>query len=378
MKVYLDNGATTMTDPEVVKAMLPYFTKRFGNASSLHSFGEEAKKALENSRKIVAKALNAMPSEIIFTSGGTESDNLAVKGIAFHNGKGHIITSKIEHPAVLRSCKALESRGFEISYLDVDEEGFVNLEELGSCISRETILVSIMHANNEIGTIQEISEIGKLCCEKGIVFHTDAVQSFTKVPIDVERVKVDLISMSSHKIHGPKGVGALYIREGTKIEKLSDGGGHEFKLRAGTENVSGIVGFAKAVSLCNKSHIEHMRELKDRLIERVLEEIPNTHLNGAMERRLCNNANFAFEGVEGEAVLFHLNLKGIAASTGSACSSKDAKPSHVLEAIELKPELLSGSLRLTLSRFNTKEEIDYCVDVLKEVVQSLREMGDET
>lgn len=378
MKVYLDNGATTMTDPKVVKTMLSYFTKNFGNASSLHSWGEEAKKALENSRKIVAKALNAKPSEIIFTSGGTESDNLAIKGIAFHHGKGHIITSKIEHPAVLRSCKALERKGFEITYLDVDEKGFVNIEELESCISRETILVSIMHANNEIGTIQEISEIGKICCEKGIVFHTDAVQSFTKVPIDVERVKVDLISMSSHKIHGPKGVGALYIREGTMIEKLSDGGGHEFELRAGTENVSGIVGFAKAVSLCSKAHIDYMKELRDRLISRVLEEIPNTHLNGAMDKRLCNNANFSFEGVEGEAVLFHLNLKGIATSTGSACSSRDTKPSHVLEAIGLKSELLSGSLRLTLSRFNTKEEIDYCVDVLKEVVGSLREMGDKT
>ncbi|MFQ6089214.1 MAG: cysteine desulfurase family protein [Candidatus Methanofastidiosia archaeon] len=378
MKVYLDNGATTMTDPKVVKTMLSYFTKNFGNASSLHSWGEEAKKALENSRKIVAKALNAKPSEIIFTSGGTESDNLAIKGIAFHHGKGHIITSKIEHPAVLRSCKALERKGFEITYLDVDEKGFVNIEELESCISRETILVSIMHANNEIGTIQEISEIGKICCEKGIVFHTDAVQSFTKVPIDVERVKVDLISMSSHKIHGPKGVGALYIREGTMIEKLSDGGGHEFELRAGTENVSGIVGFAKAVSLCSKAHIDYMKELWDRLISRVLEEIPNTHLNGAMDKRLCNNANFSFEGVEGEAVLFHLNLKGIATSTGSACSSRDTKPSHVLEAIGLKSELLSGSLRLTLSRFNTKEEIDYCVDVLKEVVGSLREMGDKT
>jgi cysteine desulfurase len=376
MRIYLDNGATTRTDPQVVKSMLPYFTEKYGNASSLHEFGRDAKEALERAREIVANKINASPEEIIFTSGGSESDNLALKGVAYINKeKKHIITSKIEHPAVLSTCKELESEGFKVSYLNVDEEGFVNLEELKSLITDKTALVSIMHANNEIGVIQPIGEIAKICKKHKVLFHTDAIQSFTKVPIDVKKQGIDLISFSSHKIHGPKGVGALFIRRGVKIKKQIFGGHHEFDLRAGTENIPGIVGFAKAVELANKEHIAQMTKLRDKLIDEITRQIPDVKLNGSMDKRLCNNVNLSFRYIEGESLLLHLDMKGIAVSTGSACSSQSLEPSHVLMAIGLEPEIAHGSIRFTLSRYTKEQEIDYTVKNLKEVVENLRKIS---
>jgi cysteine desulfurase len=374
MKVYLDNGATTMVDAKVLEAMKPYFTQKYGNASSLHSFGREANEGLEHARNIIAAKIKADPSEIIFTSGGTESDNLAIKGIAYaHKEKGnHIITSPIEHPAVTNACKTLEKEGFRITYLNVDKEGFIDLEQLKKEINEKTILVSIMHANNEIGTIQDIDAIGKICRERNVLFHSDAVQSFTKVPIDVTKTNVDLLSFSSHKIHGPKGIGALYIRKGTILRKIQDGGSQEFHRRAGTENVSGAVGFAKAVELSNEKELTQIRKLQQRLITG-LKKIPDTQLNGPLgEKRLCNNVNFVFNFIEGEAMLLHLDMKGIAVSTGSACSQRDLKPSHVLTAIGLRPDVAHGSIRFTLSRFNNAKEIDYTIKCVKDVVKNLR------
>jgi cysteine desulfurase len=377
MKVYLDNGATTRVDDEVLKAMLPYFNKKYGNASSLHQFGVEAKEAMDKARAIIAKKLNAEPEEIIFTSGGTESDNLAIKGIAYNNkNKGnHIITTKIEHHAVLNSCKQLEKEGFKVTYLDVDKDGLVKLEELKKAISDKTILVSINHANNEIGTIQDLETISKICKESDIYLHSDAVQSFTKVPIDVKKVNIDLISMSSHKIHGPKGIGALFIKKGVKIKKLADGGDHEFKIRAGTENIPGIVGFAKAVEMIKEKDINQMTELRDYLINRIIKEIPDVKLNGHKEKRLCNNVNISFKYIEGESLLLHLDIKGIAVSTGSACSSKSLEPSHVLLAIGLSHEIAHGSIRFTLSKYTTKQEIDYTIKNLKDIVKNLRKIS---
>ena len=377
MRVYLDNGATTQVGKGVVKAMEPYFLKVYGNASSLHTFGQEAKKALEESRKIIAKKINAEPEEIIFTSGGTESDNLALKGIAFANkDKGkHIITTKIEHHAVERTCKFLESDGFKVTYLDVDKEGFINLEQLKDSITKDTILVSIIHANNEIGTIQDIESIGKLCKEKNIYFHTDTVQSLTKVPIDVKNQNITLASFSAHKIHGPKGIGALYIKKGTKIKKILDGGAQENNIRAGTENLPSIIGFAKAVEISKEDDLKRMEKLRDYFIERTLKEIPETKLNGPKKERLCNNINITFKYIEGEALLIKLDDKGIAVSTGSACSSRELKPSHVLTAIGLHPAMAHGSIRFTLSKFTTKEELDYTIKNVKEVVAELRSIS---
>ena len=371
MKTYLDNAATTKISDEVLKAMQPYFNEKYGNASSLHSFGTEAKQAVENARKIIAKSINAEPKEIIFTSGGTESDNIAIKEIAFtHKQDGnHIITSKIEHPAVLETCKFLETIGFKITYLDVDKNGLIDLKQLEKSIKKDTILVSIIHANNEIGTIQDIEEIGKICKKHKIIFHTDAVQSYTKIPINVKNI--DLMSLSAHKIHGPKGIGALYVKKGTGIGSLIHGGGHEQGLRSGTENVSGIVGFAEAVKTADNKNIEKFR---DKLINELL-KIPETILNGHKTKRLCNNVNVSFKYIEGEALILQLDSKGIAASTGSACSSKQLEPSHVLLAIGLKPEDAHGSLRLSLSRFTTEKEIDYVVKQIKEVVENLRKIS---
>ena len=377
MKVYLDHGATTPTDKEVVKAMMPYLTKDFGNASSLHQFGQKSKEALEYSREIIAKKLNAEPKEIIFTGSGSESDNLAIKGVAYANkDKGnHIITSRIEHPAVLETCKALEKEGFSVTYLNVDKEGFIDLEELKNAITDKTILVSIIHANNEIGVIEPIEEIGNICKEKNILFHTDTVQSFTKVPIDVKKINVDLISLSGHKIHGPKGIGALFIKNGIKIQKIIHGGHQENNKRAGTENIPGIVGFAKAVELANEEHIKYMTKLRDKLIDG-LEKVSNNQLNGPRgDKRLCNNVNFSFHFIEGESALLRLDMKGIAISTGSACSSQSLTPSHVLTAIGLKPEIAHGSLRLTLGRENTEQEIDYVLKVLPKIVKELRDIS---
>ncbi|UCD03926.1 MAG: cysteine desulfurase [Candidatus Woesearchaeota archaeon] len=373
-RVYLDNGASTNVDPKVLEVMLPYFTEKYANASSGHTFAQESKNALENSRKIIAKSINAKTDEIIFTSGGTEANNLALKGIAFQNkDKGnHIITTKIDHSCVLESCKWLESQGFKVTYLDVDEEGFVNPTDLKKAITDKTIIVSIIHGNNEIGIIQDLETLGKICREKGVLFHTDACQSYTKTEIDVKKQNVDLMTLNSHKIHGPKGVGALYIKDGIKITPWQHGGGHEKGLRAGTENIHGIVGFAEAVKIANKKHVEHMIELRDKLINGAL-EIKGSRLNGPRgNKRLCNNVNLSFKGVEGEALGGYLDSKNICSSTGSACSTRSLEPSHVLKAIGLSNEEANGSVRLTLSRFNTEEEIDYVLKVLPKFVKKLR------
>lgn len=376
MKVYLDNGATTQVAKEITQTMQMILTKKFGNPNSLHSFGEEAKEEMEKARMIIAKKINADPSEIIFTSGGTESNNLAIKGIVYKNKeKNHIITSAIEHPAVSRTCEALEKEGFKITYLSVDREGFIDLKKLEDAITPQTILVTIMHANNEIGTIQDIESIGKICLAKNVMFHTDAVQSFTKVPIDVKKINVDLMSLSAHKIHGPKGIGVLFIRKGVRLKPLFTGGEQEGKTRAGTENTSGIVGFGKAVELIKEKDVEKMKQLRDKLIKG-LEKIPDTIINGPRgDKRLANNVNASFKYVEGESLLYHLDGKGIAVSTGSACSSHSLSPSHVLIAIGLKPEEAHGSIRLTLSKYTTKEEIEYTIKNLKEVVEGLRKIS---
>ena len=378
MKIYLDNGSTTRVDDEVVEEMSIYLKERYGNASSLHQLGREANDALEKSRQTIAQKINAEPDEIVFTPGGSESDNLAIKGIAYANkDKGnHIITSKIEHPAVTESCKALEREGFKITYLDVDKEGFVDLGQLKKSITDNTILVSIIHANNEIGTIQDLESIGEICKDSGVLLHSDAVQSFCKVPIDVERTNIDLLSFSAHKVHGPKGVGALFIRKGTKIKKLNHGGGQEHNLKAGTENIPGIAGFAKAVEIYGKRHVEHMKKLSSKLIKDILGNVEACRLNGPKGKdRLCNNVNIVFEYIEGEAILMQLDLKGIAVSTGSACSSQSLKPSHVLMAIGLPHEIAHGSIRFTLSKYTTEEDIDYTVRTVKEIVKDLRELS---
>ncbi len=376
MKVYLDNGATTMVDKKVVDSMLPFYVDKFGNASSLHQFGVEANEVLSDARKIIANKINAYPEEIVFTGCGSESDNLAIKGIAYSNKeKNHIITSLIEHPAVLETCKALEKQGFEVTYLEVDKGGFIDLNELKKSINGRTCLVSIIHANNEIGTIQDIKKIGDICKEKKVYFHTDAVQSFTKIDIDVRKINVDLISFSGHKIHGPKGVGALYVKKGVEIKKLIHGGHQEFDLRAGTENIPGVVGFAEAVELCNKEHIVYMAKLRDKLINGLL-KIKDTQLNGTTgNKRLCNNVNIIFRYIEGESLLLRLDMNGIAVSTGSACSSQDLRPSHVLTAIGLRPDVAHGSIRFTLSRFTTEKEIDYVLKIIPKLVEELRQFS---
>ena len=379
MRIYLDYAATTPLDPRVLNAMKPYFYKKFGNSMSLHSFGLEAKKALEESRETVAKFMNAKPEEVVFTGSATESDNFALKGIAFANkekGK-HIITSAIEHHAVLESCKWLEKQGFELTYLPVDKYGLIDLEKLRNSIRDDTILVSIMHANNEIGTIEPIEEIGKICKERGVLFHTDAVQSFGKISIDVNKMNVDLLSLSAHKFYGPKGVGATFIRKGTNIEPLLHGGGHEFGLRSSTVNIPGIVGLAKAVELRKKemkSEAKKLTKLRDYLIKNVL-KIENSHLNGHQTKRLPNNANFWFAFIEGEALVLQLDSYGIAASTGSACSSATLEPSHVLMAIGLKHEEAHGSLRLSLGKYTTKADIDYTIKFLPKAVEMLRKLS---
>jgi len=376
MRVYLDNSATTRTAPEVADAMLPFFVDKYGNASSIHSFGEAAKEALENAREQISKYINAEPDEIIFTSGGTESDNLAIKGAAYalkDKGK-HIITSRFEHPAVLEVCQALEKEGFEVTYLSVSKEGFVDIEKLKESIKSDTILVTVMHANNEIGTIQDIEKIGSICMEKGIVFHTDAVQSVGKTPLDVKKMHVDLASFSAHKFHGPKGIGALYVRKKDKIKKLFQGGSQEMNLRPGTENVSGAVGFSTALKLLDEEDIKKMSELRNYLIDELL-SIPEASLNGSRENRLCNNVNVSFSHIEGESILLGLDDKGIAVSTGSACTSQKLEPSHVLLALGVKPEDAHGSIRFSLSKYTTKKEIDYTINAVKTVVENLRKIS---
>ena len=377
MRIYMDNAATTRVDDEVVKAMLPYFTGKYGNASSLHSFGTEARDAIEKSREMVASLIGAEREEIIFTAGGTESDNIAIKGTAFREGKGHIITCQIEHPAVMNTCRYLEKKGFDVTYLPVDEYGLVNPGDVEDAIRDDTILITIMHANNEIGTIEPVDEISRIARGRGVVFHTDAVQTVGKIPVDVKKMGVDMLSLSSHKIYGPKGVGALYIKKGTKVEPIIHGGGHERGLRPSTENVPGIVGLGKACEIAGKrmeSDVRRLTDMRDRLIKGVL-EIEESYLNGHPEKRLPNNAHFRFTAVEGESLLLSLDDKGVAASTGSACSSKELKPSHVLLAIGLNEVQAHGSLRLTLGRENTREEVDYVVGILPEIVKKLRDMS---
>ncbi|MFH1237487.1 MAG: cysteine desulfurase family protein [Candidatus Aenigmatarchaeota archaeon] len=376
MEAYLDNGATTKVDPRVLKVMMPYFSKAYGNASSLHKPGRDAKKAMDLAREIIAKKLNAEAGEIIFTSGGTESDNLALRGAAYANrGKGkHIITTKIEHPAVLNTCRSLANEGFEVTFLDVDSEGFVDITALGKAIRKDTIIVSVIHGNNEIGTLQDIARIGALCRQRGVLFHTDAVQSFAKVPIDVKRMNIDLLSISGHKLNGPKGIGALFVRSGVKIQPISYGGHQETGLRPGTENIPGIVGLARTAELIGPREINQMAKLRDALVKGLL-SINESYLNGPRRERLCNNANISFKGVEGEALLMYLDTKGVHVSTGSACSSRDEGPSHVLSAINADPECIMGSLRFTLSKFTTQKEIDYAVKATKETVAHLRKVS---
>ncbi len=377
MKVYFDNAATTRTCDEAVEAMLPFFTTKYGNASSLHSWGREAREALERGREAVAAFLGADADEIIFTSGGTESDNIAIQGIAARHGGGHIITSAVEHPAVLNTCKYLEKKGFSVTYLSVDRYGMVDVEALERELRDDTILISIMHANNEIGTIEPVEEIGHVARKHGIPFHTDAVQSAGKLPIDVKSMPVDMLSISSHKLHGPKGVGALYVKRGVKLEPLMHGGGHERGLRSSTENVAGIVGFARACEVAHhdmKEDVKTMKTLRDIIIKNVL-EIEESYLTGHPTRRLPNNASFYFRGIEGESLILMLDSMGIAASTGSACSSKKLQASHVLLATGVRAEDAHGSLRISLSRYNTCEEVDYFLETLPRVIQELRKIS---
>ncbi|MBR9701332.1 cysteine desulfurase [Candidatus Pacearchaeota archaeon] len=388
--IYFDNAASTKTDEKVIEAMMPYFGEKFGNASSVHVKGQEAKQAMEKARKMIARSIGARTHEIIFTSGGTESNNLVLKGLFWENylEKDHIITTKIEHDCVLNTCKWLEKKGGEVTYLDVDNEGFVDLEQLKNAITDKTIVVSVIHGNNEIGTIQDLEEIGRVCKEKGTLFHTDACQSYTKTPLDVKRDNLDLVTLNSHKIHGPKGVGALYIKDGIKINALFHGGGHERNIRSGTENISGIVGFAKSVEIANTHRsvypklqnkgakdVERMEKMRDKLIEEIL-KIENTKLNGPRgEKRLCNNINVSFNNVEGEAVGGYLEQKGFCTSTGSACASHSLETSHVLKSIGLTPVQGNSSIRVSISKFTTDEEVDFFLEVLPSIITKLRRIS---
>lgn len=379
-RVYVDNSATTPMHPQVLEEMLPYFTERFGNPSSIHSFGREGKQAMDRARDRVAKSLGAGSGEIYFTGSGTEADNWALKGTAYANRDrgNHIITSKVEHHAVLHACKYLERYGFDVTYLDVDEYGMVNPEDLKKAIKDSTILISIMFANNEIGTIQPVEEIGKIAKEKGIYFHTDAVQAMGNTAIDVGRQNIDLLSISAHKIRGPKGVGALYIKKGVKIDNLVHGGAQERKKRSGTENIASVVGLGRAAQLASdnlEGHVRKMTLLRDRLIDGIRERIEHVRLNGHPTQRLPNNINFSFDFIEGEALLLSLDMVGIAASSGSACTSGSLDPSHVLLATGLCHETAHGSLRISLGDINTGEDIDYILEQLPPIVERLRKLS---
>lgn len=379
-KIYMDYAATTFTRPEVLNEMLPYFTEKFGNPSSIYSISRDTQLAIDKARERVAKAINAEKDEIFFTGGGSEADNWAIKGAAFSNLKkgNHIITSNIEHHAVLHTCEFLEKNGFDITYLPVNEEGFISLEDLKNAITDKTILVSIMFANNEIGTIEPIKEIGKICREKGIYFHTDAVQATGHIPIDVKDMNIDMLSMAGHKFYGPKGVGALYIKRGVKISNLIHGGGQEKGRRAGTENIAGIVGIGKALELSAAEIPEEskrIKKLRDKLIDGLL-KVPYSRLNGPKDtNRLPNNVNICFRFIEGESILLLLDSYGICASSGSACTSGSLDPSHVLLAIGLKHEIAHGSLRLTLGIDTTEEDVDYAIETIPKVVERLRNMS---
>ena len=378
--IYLDNAATTKTAPEVVNEMLPYFSESYGNPSSIYSLAQKSKEAIDKARAQIANVISAKPEEIYFTAGGSESDNWALKAtFEFFKGKGnHIITTKIEHHAILHTCAYLESLGAKITYLDVDKDGLVNPEDVRAAITPETILISVMFANNEIGTIEPIKEIGEIAKEHKILFHTDAVQAFCQVPINVDEMNIDMLSSSAHKINGPKGIGFLYIRKGVKIKSFVHGGAQERKRRAGTENVPGIVGYGKAAEMASANLSERTakeKEIRDYMIKRISEEIPHAKLNGHRTKRLPNNVNFSFEFVEGESMLLWLDQAGICASSGSACTSGSLDPSHVLLAIGLVHDIAHGSLRLTLSEEITKEDADFTVDKLKEIVEYVRNMS---
>jgi len=378
-KIYLDYAATTPVDKRVVKAMEPFFSEKFGNTMSLHYFGQETKLALEQSRKTIADLINAEPNEIIFTASATESNNLAFKGIVFGNkSKGnHIIISSIEHSCIVESAKWLQSQGFKVTKLPVDKYGLVNPRDIEKAITKKTVLVSVMHASNEIGTVEPIAKIGEICRKKGIYFHTDASQSFGKIPIDVKKMNIDLLTASSHKMYGPKGVALLYIRNGVKIEPILHGGGQENGQRSSTVNIPAIVGFAKAVKICKKEMTKEnkrLSKLRDKLIKSIL-KIKNSHLNGHPQKRLANNANFWFDFIEGESLVMHLDLKGIACSTGSACSSFKLEPSYVLLATGLKPHQAHGSLRVSLGRFTTEKEINQLIKVLPKIVKHIRQIS---
>lgn len=372
--VYFDNAATTRLDEEVLKKMMPYLTNKYGNASSIYKLGRESRKAVEDAREKIAEAINAEPEEIYFTAGGSESDNTILRGIAYsYKEKGnHIITSKIEHPAILETCKQLEKEGFEISYVGVDKNGIINLEELENLIKENTILISIMFANNEIGTIQPVEEIGKIAKRHNIIFHTDAVQAVGSVKIDVKQMDIASLSMSAHKFYGPKGIGAIYVKKGIRFQKFINGGHQEKNKRAGTENVPAIVGMGKAIELAYEhldEHTDRIKELRDYYIDEIQKRIPDVIVNGDMNKRLPGNANISFENVDGEAMLLNLDLKGICASAGSACSSGSLEASHVLLAIGVPADVAHSSLRVSIGKYNTKEEIDYLIDSLVEIVK---------
>ena len=378
--IYLDNNATTKLDDAVLKEMMPYLTEQYANPSSIYKFGKVGRKAVENARKIVAKTLNCEEDEVYFTSGGSESDNTAIRGIAYaYKNKGnHIISSKIEHPAVLETLKQLEREGFEVTYIGVDEDGIIKLDELKSSIKDTTTLITIMYANNEIGTIEPIEKIGAIAKEHNIIFHTDAVQAVGSVKIDVKSQNIDSLSLSAHKFHGPKGVGALYVRRGVRFNKFINGGHQERNKRAGTENVAGIVGLGKAIELAYEGLEEKnkkIKELRDYYVKEITSKIPYTKINGSMEKRLPGNSNISFRFIEGEGILLNLDNAGICASSGSACTSGSLDPSHVLLAIGLPHEIAHGSIRMSLSKYTTKEEIDYVIEKMVEIVARLRSMS---
>ena len=380
MKVYMDNAATTKLSPDVLNAMMPYLTDIYGNASSVHAFGREAREGVEHARNQVAAAINASPDEIFFTAGGTESDNMAIKGVAHKYAKKgkHIITTAIEHHAVLHTCEALEKEGYEVTYLPVDEDGLISVEQVRAAMRDDTLLVTVMFANNEVGTIEPIAEIGALCRERNVLFHTDAVQAVCHVPIDVKVMNIDLMSISAHKFHGPKGIGALYCRKGIVLEPVIVGGAQERKRRAGTENVAGIVGLGAAIERAHKNMSADMARvsaLRDKLISGILKNIPHVKLNGHPTQRLPQNINFSIRYIEGESILLMLDINGIAASSGSACTSGSLDPSHVLLAMGIPHEIAHGSLRLTLSDMTTDEEVDYVLETLTKTVKRLRDMS---
>lgn len=379
-RIYFDHSATTPVDHDVASLMMEYMTEKFGNPSSIHSFGREVRKAVDEAREKLAALIGANDNEIFFTSGGTEADNLALKGVAFANRKkgNHIITTSIEHHAILHTCDYLEKQGFTVTYLPVDENAMVRLEDVEQAITDKTVLISVMFANNEVGTIQPIKEIGRLARERGIYFHTDAVQAAGNYPIDVKEYNIDLLTLSGHKFHGPKGSGALFVRRGVKIDAVQHGGGQERSLRAGTENVPGIVGLGKAAEIAArdmKTKVAHVTALRDKLIAGIMDKIPDVKLNGHPVQRMPGNVNVSFMYVEGESLLLNLDLKGIAASSGSACTSGSLDPSHVLLAMGLTHEVAHGSLRISLGRGNTEQEIDYCLECLPDIVGRLRSMS---